>query len=775
MPPMSPRADARPIGECKSSWGGEHRGGRQRAEGRASDPRTAPARARLPTGAGKGPPGAFPSGGVGTKHHPLPPPPAVASPSRQPRGVGEGGSPTQHLSRGGSGEGSDFLNRCRDDTVVRRPSVGGGSGRGIERRDSRDSSRSDDSRERGSGGRRGRGGDSGSGSGGGSGRGFDHPSRRPEDRSDRKKLARHGSRDRPGGSDSRGRSRGERDRSDGRGGSRRSSSSSSTDREEREKRKRREKEKATRRSASRERLRHASVERRRSISGESARHSGSLKRHRSTGQDTAETSRSGTSSSSRSARGGQGSAPRVSATDPVHGIRRTVSAPVKASPTILPLRPGNVEGASVADGRTPPSPHQPRQEPDAPRRGQPPLPPGPMPPPPPEHPPPPQSIVDSSTIYGSSDLPPPVAPSPPHFSPPRLSTLQNSTEPCVVQRDENGNIRSFGADDDMDLEDASSPPPRRVVVIGPPPQLLPVQTAPLPLAGPRQSLSLPPQHPPFPPPHLKPVLTVAPAPAPSTTHPQLRGFAPPVYTLPLYVHGGTAAALATPASAVVATASQEFRTVHTGAIAASTGTPGAGPALVTLPLGRLASPPAARAVPIKIATAATGGATSSAAGYFGPPTHSPDALSAGLAKYLSAQQETIPPTTAPARVLSAQQDDPAPAETEAQARAAQQNATLPIDRARHLLAAARRGNLPQPPPGAASQAPTVPTPASEVLQSAAYLETSPVFIPENQQQHCPSSGHSFRSGVAPSHEGGESPRQQHQHHAPPGGGRPGAW
>jgi len=298
MSSISPRADARPIGECKSSWGGDQRGGRGRPEPRVIDARVplrstdssggskglafsypsgstgkkhppppqrvagspsgsvgakyhpppqrglgspnqhsrgvlggSPTSGKVPPEGGKSFGSSYPSGGIGTKYRP-PPPRDAGSPSQQSRGV-VGGSPTKFGQRpGGRGTGGSEFHGSPRDSAFGRSRVGDGAAagriRGINRRDSRDRSRSE-SRERGSGARLDRErSDRISGS------------RREKERSDRIRHSKKVSGGRPGSADDhqRERSRGERDRPDGNGVWRPSSSSSRADKEERERYKR---------------------------------------------------------------------------------------------------------------------------------------------------------------------------------------------------------------------------------------------------------------------------------------------------------------------------------------------------------------------------------------------------------------------------------------------------------------------------------------------------------------------------------------------------------
>lgn len=412
---ISPRADARPIGECKSSWGGDQRGGRGRPEPTEIDARV-PLRGTGSTGGGKGmgssypsggvgkkhppPPqrGAGPSGGVGTKYHsapqrgagsppgvgtkyhpPLqrgpgspnqqsrgvlggsptsgkvppgggksfgssypsggigtkyrPPPPRDAgSPSQQSRGV-VGGSPPKFGQRpGGRAGGSEFHGSPRE-SAFGRSRVGDGSAasssRGINRRDSRDRSRSE-SRERGSGARLDR-------------ERSDRSlgSRREKERSDRIRHSKKVSSGRPGSAEDhqRNRSRGEHGRPDGNGVWHPSKSSSRADKEDRERYKReKEKKKEERekckerhreRHRERERKKHArrsdsrdpadgSGEKYRRVSSESSK---SFKRRRSSDQEGYRSSLGG-----RSASGEDGPTASLG-----HGT-------AGASPAALPLR-----------------------------------------------------------------------------------------------------------------------------------------------------------------------------------------------------------------------------------------------------------------------------------------------------------------------------------------------------------------------------------------------------------------------------------------------------
>lgn len=319
--PSSPRADARPIGECKSSWGGDHRGGRGRGEGRVTDARVPP-RGRVSTGGGRISTGGHPFGGAGKKIR-LPPPRVVGGVSQQPRGEGGGSpakqkirpppprvvgivsqqprgegnsNPAKEQPRAGTGGVEEFQGRPRDDPLTRPRAIGGtgaSSSSGIARRDSRDSFRSDEGRERG-----------GRAKGDRDGAVSDRSSRR-EGSDARKKLARKSGGGRPGSSDDghRGRSQGERDRLDGMGGGRKRSPSSSVEREDRDRRKLklRQKKKSDKQSASRE----------------STKRPPSLKRRRSSGQDGADRAQDGLSDSSRPVHSRGGTVPRAATSDPV--------------------------------------------------------------------------------------------------------------------------------------------------------------------------------------------------------------------------------------------------------------------------------------------------------------------------------------------------------------------------------------------------------------------------------------------------------------------------
>ncbi len=297
--PISPRADARPIGQCKSSWGGDQRGGRGRPEPRVVDAR-APVRGSASSGGGKGIGSSYPSGGVGKKHPPPPqrgaggpsggvgtkyhPPPqrGPGSPNQQSHGV-LGGSPTGgKVQPGGRKSFGPFYPSGGIGTKYRPPpprDVGspsqqsrgvvggsptkfgqrpGGSAGGSEFHGSpRDSAfgrsrvgdgaaassrgiNRRDNRDRSRSGSRERGG----------GARLDRErsdrslgSRREKERSDRIRHSKKVSSGRPGSAEDhqRNRSRGERDRPDSNGGAWRSSGSSS--RADKEERYRREKEK----------------------------------------------------------------------------------------------------------------------------------------------------------------------------------------------------------------------------------------------------------------------------------------------------------------------------------------------------------------------------------------------------------------------------------------------------------------------------------------------------------------------------------------------------
>lgn len=425
-------------------------------------------------------------------------------------------------------------------------------------------------------------------------------------------------------------------------------------------------------------------------------------------------------------------------------------------------------------------------------RGQPPLPPGPMPPLPQQH-----EVVRSNTrvVQGAED---------PRVSavtlPPEPQQQPRTTQPFarnirVVHGDDNRNILRSDENDDMDLDDRSLSPGlrgtdsagrRRDGAPGPPQPLPPAQTAaPPPFVVQQRRPSLP-QAVTLPSPPLPPS-TMGLAPAPSATHAQVRNFVPPVYVAPLYTHAGAASgapAAPGPAPAVIAAAAPDFSVVQAGAVAASSRNSGGGPEHVSLPLGPVVSF-GGPTFPTKIAATAVATAPTAAPRNFGPPTHSPAALTMGLTNFLSSQRKATAPTRGGAEVLPAQQNVTLPVDTEAQARETQPNPTLPIERARHMLAAARRGN----PSQVAQQAPTLhgadsqalpgPPPAIQAEQSATYLEISPVYIPENRQQRS-ATGQGFHPAGAPgferssSRELGESSlqhqhqHQQHQHpHGPP--------
>lgn len=321
--PISPRADARPIGECKSSWGGDHRGGRGRGEGKVSDARVPPrgrdstGNGRVSTGGNKGVGTTHSSGGAGTKVRP--PPPRVGSVSQQPRGE-SGSSPAKQQSRAGNGGGEECQGRSRDYPHARpRASSGTGVGgsRSIDGRDSRDSFRSDEIRAPG-----------GRAEGGRGGAVLDHPSRR-EGNDTKKKLARKSEVGRPESSDNDHRARSHtergRDRLDGMGGARKRSPSSSVDREDRGQRKLklRQKNKSNKKTA----MRAASnVDKRRPAMGESTKSSKSLKRMRSSSRDGADGHHGGLNASSRPVHGREDAVPRAATADPVDDTLLGVSA-----------------------------------------------------------------------------------------------------------------------------------------------------------------------------------------------------------------------------------------------------------------------------------------------------------------------------------------------------------------------------------------------------------------------------------------------------------------
>lgn len=309
--PIFPRVDARPIGECKSSWGGDHHGGRARVEARVPDVRVA-SRGRDISGAGKAP-GPPPFLGVGTKYRPPPPSRVVGSPNRQ------------------QGHTSLAKHPPRDDPVSPPGGTSASTSRNFKNRE--------DGKKRGG---NGDGGGRGNDGGGGSGR----PLQRDGKRHDKDTLARK-SGDRKQGKgdrDHRERSKQERFRTDGIGDKRRRSVSSSVDRGRSNRREK--KARANRRSASRERSSSRAgggrikFAKHRGVSGESTRSPTYRKRRRrSSSDDCMEGITSGGSGSPPASHTREIISPRRVDKNRDPGVRRAVSAPMMvASATILPLR-----------------------------------------------------------------------------------------------------------------------------------------------------------------------------------------------------------------------------------------------------------------------------------------------------------------------------------------------------------------------------------------------------------------------------------------------------
>ncbi|CAN0095258.1 unnamed protein product [Ectocarpus sp. 6 AP-2014] len=565
--PIFPRVDARPIGECKSSWGGDHHGGRARVEARVPDVRAAP-RGRGTSGVGK-PPGAPPFLGVGTKYRPPPPSRVVGSPNRQ------------------QGQTSLAKHPPRDEPVSRPGGTSASTSRSFKNRE--------DGKKRGGDGDGGGRGNDGGGGGGGrplqrDGKRHDKDTRKSGDRKQGK-----------GDRDHRERSRQERVRIDGIGDKRRRSVSSSVDRDRSNRREK--KARAKRRSASRERSSSRAdggrikFAKHRGVSGESTRSPTSRKRRRRSSIDDC---MEGTTS------GGSGCPPafhtrkiipprRVDKNrDP--GVRRAVSAPMMvASPTILPLRSPAEEprAAPIAGGRAPSPFHA--NVVWTPPAGQPPPPQGP----PPEDPPPSANSTSAQARARPSD--------PPRFQQlPPLPSAGTGIPPD--RRDVNTKNRRSWTDDDMDLDDDGTPPRSlgRTPVPG-------RRDAPsrhgdsAQFAGPRLPLQ-----PSGPPP------TTGLAPPPPVTDVRQHGFLGPIpFTQPLYAPSGAAAAAAAAPDAA-------------GAAAASIRLPDAAPLAVPVSqLGSQPFPSlqaTATATPI---TAPTG--PRAMIGSAGPPRFSPQQLNDAMA------------------------------------------------------------------------------------------------------------------------------------------------
>ncbi|CAN0468693.1 unnamed protein product, partial [Ectocarpus sp. 12 AP-2014] len=566
--PIFPRVDARPIGECKSSWGGDHHGGRARVEARVPDVRVA-SRGRGISGAGK-PPGAPAFLGVGTKYRPPPPTRVVGSPNRH------------------QGHTSLAKQPPRDDPVSRSGGTSASTNRSFKNRE--------DGKKRGGDGDGGGRGNDGGGGGGrplqrdGKRHGHDTPARKSGDRK-RGKVNR----------DHRERSRQERVRTDRIGDKRRRSVSSSVDRGRSNRREK--KAKAKRRSASRERSSSRASSGRskfathRGVSGESTRSPTSRKRRRrSSSNDCTEGTTSGGSGSPPAFHPREIISPRREDKNRDTGVRRAVSAPMMAaSPTILPLRSPaeKPRAAPIAGGRAP-SPLQANVE-WTPPAGQPPPPQGP----PPEDPPP-SANSTSAQVRARPSAPPRYLQLPP------LPSAGTGTP--TDRRDVNTKNRRSWTDDDMDLDDDGTPPRSlgRTPVPG-------RRDAPsrhrdsAPFAVPR--LPLQPSGPPPP---------IGLAPPPPVTDARQHGFPGPVpFTQPLYVPPGAAAAAAAAPDAA-------------GAAAAFISSHDAAPSAV--PVSQLGSRPfpslqtTATATPI---TAPTG--PRAMIGPAGPPRFSPQQLNEAMA------------------------------------------------------------------------------------------------------------------------------------------------
>ncbi|CAM9656653.1 unnamed protein product [Ectocarpus fasciculatus] len=578
MSPIFPRVDARPIGECKSSWGGDHHGGRVRVEARVADVRVG-SRGRGTSGAGKTP-GAPPFLGVGTKYRPPPPSRVVGSPNRQ------------------QGHTSLAKHPPRDDPVSRLGGTSAGTSRNHKNRE--------DGKKRG-------GGDGGGGGlDGGSGGGSSFQGDRK--RHDKDKLARK-SGDRKQGKgdrDHRERSRKERVRADGSGDKRRRSVSSSVDRGRSNRHEK--KAKAKRRSGSREPSSSRAgaggnkVGKHRSVLGESTRSPTSRKRRRrSSSDDYMEGATSGGTGSPPASHDRETFSPRRAVKYRDVGGRQAVSAPVTVtSPTVLPLRfpAEELRAAPNAGGRAP-SPLQPNVE-WTPPAGQPPPPQGP----PPEDPPP-SAHGSSAQARARPSAPPRSQQLPP--LPPAETGIPTD------RRDGNTQNRRSWTDDDMDLDDDGTPPRslgrrpvpgRRDATARPePPPSRHGDSAPF--AGPR--LPLQPSRPPP---------TGGLAPPPPVTDLRQQGFLGPIpFTQPLYVHTGATAAAAAPLAA--------------GAAAGPISSPDAAP--LAVPPSQLGSQPFSSLGATATRIAAPTGPRA-IIGSAGPPRFSPQQLNEAMA---TIQQATM--------------------------------------------------------------------------------------------------------------------------------------